>query len=113
MYLLCKSIYITHPSTLLDIITSMECNYISFFCHSDASIFRIKSNRVSNGLDTTFIFERGFCVGYYELFCKCGLYVCRTKKCNAKQKLAGRNAMQKNDVSVTFEMACYFQNDVS
>ena len=46
-----------------DIITFMDCNYISFFCHSDASIFRIKSNRASNGLDTTFIFERGLCVG--------------------------------------------------
>ena len=68
MYLLCKSIYITHPSTLLDIITFMDCNYISFFCHSDASIFRIKSNRVSNGLDTTFILNEVFVLASMSYF---------------------------------------------
>ena len=53
MYLLCKSIYITHPGTLLDIITFMDCNYISFF--ATVMLVFLESNLTGFQMDWTLL----------------------------------------------------------
>lgn len=54
MYLLCKSIYITHPGTLLDIITFMDFNDIFSFFATMMLVF-LKSNLTGFQMDWTIL----------------------------------------------------------